>query len=152
MCTSQSIIDWMPGGVDDLIGDAELIGRVLKGVAKDIEADYENQAKLIRMCIKRLEARAINALAPPEDTPPAGTYLDKLIAGLGFPYQHITPVAVKWLVRRLRESRTLVRKFLNEGEITAAPDLIGAAQRWLDKIDNGPGTDVMSEPEEGDSR
>lgn len=143
----RTILDWMPGGVDDLISDAELVCRVLKGVAKDIEADYSNQAKLLRTCIKRLESRSINALAAPGDTPPGGTYLDNLIKGLGFPYQHITPAAVKWLARRLRESRTLIRKFLNEGEITAAPDLIGAAQRWLDKTDKGPGTDVMSEPE-----
>lgn len=136
----------MAGGVDDLKYDSELVARALKPVAKTIEVDFPNEARLVKTCIKRLESRALSALAAPEDTPPGGTYLDKLVEGVGFPYQFLTPAATKWIIRRLREGRTLVRRLLGDAEITGSPDVIGAAQRWLDKIETGPGENIVSEP------
>lgn len=76
-------------------------------------------------------------LEPESPTPPGGTWLAHLQEGLRQPASFITEPAQRFLIRRAAEARHLIKLALSIAKFTGDLDWLGAAERWLDRVDEG---------------
>lgn len=109
-----------------------------EAIKERIRGGDEKRADMFDKIATALLDECARAVVDPETpTPPGGTWLAHLQEGLRQPTSFITEPAQRFLIRRAAEARHLIRTALGIAKFTGDLDWLGAAERWLDRIDQG---------------
>lgn len=132
-------------GVDRLVASAESVARALRQLAELERRQVPpraGRARLLERWADVLEVAARGIVAPEDATPPGGTWLGDVLAEIGDGAHWVTPAAIRWLLRRLVEARTLVSLMSAAAQFAGDLELVAAAERWRERIDEGPPRDT----------
>lgn len=109
---------------------AEAAKERIRGGDEHRAALFENVARAALDCCAEAVIDASNP------TPPGGTWLAYLEETLLKPTTMVAP-AHRFLIRRAQEARFLIRQALDIAKFTGDYEWLGAAERWIERVDRG---------------
>lgn len=109
---------------------AEAAKERIRGGDEQRAALFESVARLSLDCCAEAVVDASNP------TPPGGTWLAYLDDSLRNPGTLVAP-AHRFLIRRAQEARFLIKQALDMAKFTGDFEWLGAAERWIERIDQG---------------
>lgn len=121
----------------------ERLNRVAESVARGLRTlatiDPESsRAKLFVRWARALEEAARGLVSPDDVTPARGTWLGDAFDAFDRPDAWMSEPAMRFVLRRLVEARTLLRLASSAVQFAGELDTHGAIERWLERVDEGP--------------
>lgn len=126
--------------MEELVRQAERAARLLQSEAakERIRGGDEARAYLFEQVSKAiLDACARAVIDPQSLTPPGGSWLEGLELAARDPRIFMILPAQRFLIRRTKEARHLLKLALDIAKFVGDHDFIGATARWIDRIDRG---------------